>query len=437
MPDWTPLDDSPRAFAAARAVLKAQGNYTERALGYFVCKRFLHKFNCEIVTRGLDKLRDHQGRRVLLVPNHRSYLDPVIVHHVLALSGFRQPRVVALDFLGATPLAPIMKKCGAVFIRGSFADPAYREKMNQQLRAYTDNGEWLEFFLEGQRSSSGKQMEARTGLLNALTTDQPCVIYPINLSYERLIEDREFVSKTQGFNIKSALRSFLATGKGVGKMYFTVCDPIYTEAGANVRNVAASITKAIMRANVIFNTDLLAVTLLDKQETIRLETLQNEVNWLANALEHRGVYVVDRDIESTFRLLKHAISVKQKQYITIRDKTLLLYYRNRMLYTISDLVTTPSLLRREALYSPQHRPRGRDSKALRDLAKRAIEPTVFLYKYLLEQVQEGETSAKALRRSIADNPHCCYETVSNLLSVLKEDGTVTVNGDEITPVPKA
>jgi 1-acyl-sn-glycerol-3-phosphate acyltransferase len=430
---YTLLDDSLRAWRSNAAVLKDQGNYLDRSLGYFVSRKVLQRFGVQLYVKGLEKLpspEDMAGRRILLLPNHRSYLDPVIVHHVLGCSGFRQPRVVALDFLAATPLAPIFKKCGAVFIKGSFKDLEYREKMNETLRNFADKGDWVSFFPEGMRSLSGKQMDPRRGLLAGLTTDSPCVIYPINISYTRLIEDREFISKRRGFNVKHTLSSLFLPSQGAGPVYFTVGDPIYTGSGADPRETASNVTRGIMQENLVHTTDLLCTILLERQEAMDYGELEREVQWLTAALQHRGVPCTPLDLPQALLLLKHCVSTKHGT-VSIRDKTLLIYYRNRMLYTIGDLVSLPDLLRKEVLWSPPSRPRMRDAKRLKELAKRAFEPTVFLYKYLSDKIQEGETSVKELRRSLEDNPHCCYELLDNFLNVLKENGAVRVEGDTV------
>lgn len=502
--EWCPLDTSPRNFRTQRELLRQQRYYLERAVGCVVSQWLLKKLHADIRVRGLEYFTEHAaahaGRRVLLIPNHRSYLDPLVLHHVLTMAGHRQPRVAALDFLAATPLAPMLKRCGAVFIRGSFANLDYRERMNEQLRALLDAGEWLEFYLEGQRSISGKQLDPRRGLLAALTADQPCIIYPVNLSYERLIEDREFIRKRQGFDVKHAVQSLLAPGKGIGQIHVSFGAPLLTEPGVHVPELARSLTSAIMRDNVVYGSDLLAAVLLDRQEAVTATDVEGAMRWLEGVLQARGVTVGAWQLEDVLKRMRHAVTVKRRGKIrqcgegarppaardaafarlassrpsparsppatagecsscqagaphpeppeptdaapldctittattlTIRDKTLLIYYRNRMLYTITDLVVLPETLRKEALWTPERPVSADDGRRVRAFAQRALEPTVFLYKYLLDQLHEGVVSRRALQRSIEDNPHACPETVLNLLTVLKEEGLVRWDGDTV------
>lgn len=431
---YTLLDDSLKAWRSNSTTLKEQGHYTERSLGYFISRKILQRFGVKLYVKGLEKLPTPEavaGRRVLLLPNHRSYLDPVIVHHVLGCGGYRQPRVAALDFLAATPIAPMLKKCGAVFIKGNFGNLEYREKMNETLRTYADQGDWIEFYPEGMRSVSGKQMDPRHGLLTGLMADSPCVLYPITISYTRLIEDREFITKKRGFNVKQTVASLIFPSKGTGHVYFTVGDPIYTEPSDDARVKAVAVTSSILRNNLIHTTDIIATILLERQEALEIAELEREVQWLTEALQHRGVPCTTVNITQGLTLLSHCIRSKQG-VVSIGDKTLLIYYRNRMLYALGDLISLPDMLRKEVLWSPPRGVRMRDSKKIKELTKRAFEPTVFLYKYLSDQIQGGATSVKELRRSIEDNPHCCYETVTNFLNVLKEDKVLTVEGDIIT-----
>lgn len=432
MESYTPLDDTLKAFHTHSHILKAQGNYLERSLGFFACKKVLTTFNANVLTKGLEKLptaTSHANRRILLVPNHRSCIDPVIVHYVLTLAGCPQPRVAALDFIASTPLAPLFKKCGAIFIKGDWKSPDYRSKMNEEFKSITDAGEWLEFYLEGARSTSGKQLDPRHGLFTALMSDRPCVIYPINISYERLIEDREFVVKKKGFQLKSTIQSLFIPGKGIGDVYFTVGDPIYTEPDHRPPHVALSVSQEIMKLNVIHGSDLIACILLDSQEHIPFYDLEQNMERLQQALRSRGLLVAPFNLMYVLKSLRHCILLK-KGIVRIRDKTLLIYYRNRMMYAISDLATVPSLLRKEALWTPDLPPHPQDLIQLRQLAKRAIEPTIFLYKYLLDKIQEGTVSAKELRQSIEDSPHTCFETVTNFLTVLKEDGILNLSCED-------
>jgi glycerol-3-phosphate O-acyltransferase len=118
------------------------------------------------------RLREATGAsgRVLLLPNHRSCLDAVILHHVLVLAGYGQPSAIYRDYIAKTPLAPFFAHVGAVFIKEHWQDPSYREYMNAYLRKLTD---------EGDRSATGLQLPAKRGILTALTQDKACTIYPI------------------------------------------------------------------------------------------------------------------------------------------------------------------------------------------------------------------------------------------------------------------
>jgi glycerol-3-phosphate O-acyltransferase len=370
--NWTVLDDSVKAFRSQSATLKRQGNYNERLGAYLIAKKLLSRFRAQIYTSGLEQFQRarESGRRVLLVPNHRSYFDPVIVHHILALQGLPQPRVAALDFLAKTPIAPVLQRCGAVFIKGNFSDPDYRERMNEQFRQYADQGEWVEFYLEGQRSVSGKQLPPRRGLIKALTADQPCLIFPITLSFERVIEDKDLTVRSKPFKVKTTIESLCLPSHGIGKIFFAVGEPVLTEPHSDPRHTAQLVSTRIVRNNVIFPSDLVALLLLDREEPIARKELEAEVQWLTSALRHRGLEVTDSSLEETLHLLSHVITVK-KRLVSIKSKGVLLYYRNRALYTLFDLVETPDLLRLETQWTPNHKPRFSDRKTLRTIARRA------------------------------------------------------------------
>lgn len=127
--------------------------------------------------RGLVRIREllrapsETAGTVVLVPTHRSYIDFLLLSYLFFAYNMPVPHIAAgEDFLNMGIVTSLLRQSGAYFIRRSFADdPLY----NAVFRAYTQylvaHGHTLEFFLEGSRSRSGKQLHPKFGILGTVT----------------------------------------------------------------------------------------------------------------------------------------------------------------------------------------------------------------------------------------------------------------------------
>jgi 1-acyl-sn-glycerol-3-phosphate acyltransferase len=106
---------------------------------------------------------------VVLVPNHVSYMDPVL----LAIPIHRPLRYMTLEpFFRVPGLGALIRGCGAFPVRGEDADGQAVRTAIRILRA----GEVLVIFPEGGRSFDGRLLPFRAGAFRiALQTDAPVV----------------------------------------------------------------------------------------------------------------------------------------------------------------------------------------------------------------------------------------------------------------------
>jgi glycerone phosphate O-acyltransferase len=75
---------------------------------------------------------------VLILPNHRSYMDFLIVSYIFFFAGVPVPAIAAgQDFLSMGPITALLRRCGAFFMRRSFK---VRRGHYQPIQAFTEGG---------------------------------------------------------------------------------------------------------------------------------------------------------------------------------------------------------------------------------------------------------------------------------------------------------
>jgi glycerol-3-phosphate O-acyltransferase len=111
------------------------------------------------------------GRQHSLVflPNHRSYLDPLILRTVLERAGFPPNHILGGINLALWPMSSIAKRSGLVFIRRQTRDdPVYPAMMREYLGFLLRIHANLEWYFEGGRTRTGKLRPPRMGVLRYL-----------------------------------------------------------------------------------------------------------------------------------------------------------------------------------------------------------------------------------------------------------------------------
>lgn len=124
---------------------------------------------------GLTQIRnilsDPSKGSVVLVPTHRSYIDFLLMSYLFFAYNIPVPYIAAgEDFLNMGFATKILRESGAYFIRRSFADdPLYTAIFREYTQYLVAMGHTVEFFIEGSRSRSGKQLHPKFGILNTVT----------------------------------------------------------------------------------------------------------------------------------------------------------------------------------------------------------------------------------------------------------------------------
>ena len=182
----------------------------------------------ELDEEGLVRLREKsKDGTLVLLPSHKSHVDYMVLTHVFLNHHLQLPLIAAGDNLNFFPLGAIFRRAGAFYIRRSFgSDRLYGAVVDAYVRRLIKDGWSLEFFLEGGRSRSGKLLSPKVGLLSlvvdaALAVSEKTVYFvPISIGYERVVEEKAFVSElTGGEKSKEDIGGLLAGANAIAQRY--------------------------------------------------------------------------------------------------------------------------------------------------------------------------------------------------------------------------
>lgn len=160
----------------------------------------------EVDEDGVERIRE-AGRKhpVVIMPSHKSHIDYLVISYLFYRNGLIPPHIAAGANLAFFPLGQIFRGSGAFFLRRSFhGQPIYASIFRHYFRKLLRDGHWLEFFLEGGRSRTGKLLPPKFGLLkHVLETvadglQEDVVLVPTNFGYERMIEEKAYRKELEG-----------------------------------------------------------------------------------------------------------------------------------------------------------------------------------------------------------------------------------------------
>ncbi|OBA20548.1 acyltransferase-domain-containing protein [Metschnikowia bicuspidata var. bicuspidata NRRL YB-4993] len=143
----------------------------------------------------------HDPMSIVLLPNHQSHIDYVILHLILIRFQMSLPTVIAGDNLNVAIFGSILKGLGGIFIKRSFNNEAYTERnLTNYVEFVLLNKIHFEVFIEGTRSRDGKLLLPKYGILKTLASIYQkqrkenenahfdFLIQPVSITYERIYE---------------------------------------------------------------------------------------------------------------------------------------------------------------------------------------------------------------------------------------------------------
>uniref|UniRef100_A0AAR2J729 Glycerol-3-phosphate acyltransferase 1, mitochondrial n=1 Tax=Pygocentrus nattereri TaxID=42514 RepID=A0AAR2J729_PYGNA len=148
----------------------------------------IHKGQLEMVKKAAT---EHNAPLVFL-PVHKSHIDYLLITFILFCHNIKAPHIAAGNNLNIPIFSTLIRKLGGFFIRRKLDEaPDGKKDYTEELLRQQ---QFLEVYLEGTRSRSGKPSPARAGMLS-IVVDVMCagsipdvLIVPVGISYDRIIE---------------------------------------------------------------------------------------------------------------------------------------------------------------------------------------------------------------------------------------------------------
>uniref|UniRef100_A0A8C1KKN3 Si:ch73-21k16.5 n=1 Tax=Cyprinus carpio TaxID=7962 RepID=A0A8C1KKN3_CYPCA len=171
-----------------------------RLLGFALSKVFKSVFSSIHVNEdGLTRLQQAiQEYPVILMPNHRSYMDFLVLSYIMFTYDLSIPVIAAgIPLMGMKLIGEIFRRSGAFFIRRAIgSDKLYWAVLSEYVRTIVRTGYApLEFYIEGLRSRTLKSLTPKLGMMHMVL--EPFFkgevfdisLVPISISYERVLEE--------------------------------------------------------------------------------------------------------------------------------------------------------------------------------------------------------------------------------------------------------
>ncbi|MCO4761261.1 MAG: 1-acyl-sn-glycerol-3-phosphate acyltransferase [Myxococcales bacterium] len=160
----------------------------------------------EVDAEGLERIRQ-AGKRgpIVIAPSHKSHIDYLVISYIFYRNGMVPPHIAAGANLSFFPVGWCFRHAGAFFLRRTFrGQPIYGAAFEAYVTKLLKDDHWLEFFIEGTRSRTGKLLPPRYGILRMILQSvadgvvPDVMIAPTNFGYERMIEEAAYRRELEG-----------------------------------------------------------------------------------------------------------------------------------------------------------------------------------------------------------------------------------------------
>ena len=301
-------------------------------------------YRVDVDDHGLKELRKlGQHASLIFLPNHKSYLDPVILRSTLAKHGFPPNYVLGGDNLAFWPMASLARRNGIVFIRREFKSAdVYKRTLRTYLGFLLSNQANLEWYIEGGRSRSGKLRPPRYGILSYVVDafnnieDEAAYCVPVSVTYDQQHEIGAISAEEMGAakspeSVKWLYNYAKDQSRALGRVHLRFGEPLSigeaiesvrlaelakaeeqgTEPPANldryaVPKIAFEVSHRINKVTPITPTSLVTFALLDNEDrALTLRESQAVLDPLLNYIALRGLPLTsDVEVSETNGLLR-------------------------------------------------------------------------------------------------------------------------------------
>jgi len=229
---------------ATKYVREIAANYSYSAIvvAEMAVSWLWHRIYNGIKVRNFENLQHRAlGHEVIYVPCHRSHLDYVLVSYLVHEHGFIPPHIAAGLNLNLPLVGPLMRRCGAFFLRRSFrSQKLYSTVFYEYLSMIQTQGVSIEYFIEGTRSRTGRLLPPRAGMLAMSVRSylnapvRPIMFQPVYIGYERLVEGDSYTVELSGKAKRTERFSDLGKIFGIlrhnyGEAHVSLSEPIFLD----------------------------------------------------------------------------------------------------------------------------------------------------------------------------------------------------------------
>ncbi len=161
-----------------------------------MCRWLGRAYKLDVRPSQIKKIAELNKQSTLVfLPNHRSYLDPLILRSALQDSDFEPNHVLGGLNLSFFPMGTIARRNGVVFIRREFKDDdIYKVCLKAYMAYLVKHKQNLEWYIEGGRTRTGKLRPPRMGILSYLVdaydeyAEEDVLIIPVFVGYDQQYE---------------------------------------------------------------------------------------------------------------------------------------------------------------------------------------------------------------------------------------------------------
>lgn len=272
-------------------------------LGVIFQRRFT---GISVDTAGLAKIREvGRAAPVVLVPSRRSIFDYFVYSFVFYTHGLIPPHVAVREQKKLNFFKPFLRHSGAFFVRHRISDNLmYERTLRQYVRKLIKEGYWLEFFIEGSRSRSGKLQTPRNELLSmvvgavATGATSDAWLVPCSVTYERVVEgtsfDRERMGKDKGpqrVSVGHILKRARDIGARFGKLYMQFGEPLSLKAYLESQGVTVPVESdlavppiVVRRLGYMLMSDINASLVVTPQNLVAFVLMTNRGRGIPRAI---------------------------------------------------------------------------------------------------------------------------------------------------------
>jgi glycerol-3-phosphate O-acyltransferase len=274
---------------------------------------------------------------LILIPNHKSHIDYLILSYLLYHNNMPCPHIAAGKNLSFWPMGPIFRGGGAFFIRRTFRGAVlYAKVFAEYIHKLLQEGFNIEFFIEGGRSRTGKLIMPKLGLLSILLDaykNEACedmIFVPIYIGYDRVIEETAYLNELEGRqkekeNFLQVIKARKFLKNRYGKIYIQFHDPIsindlLSQHGSSLadmeskqknafcRNLGHRIINSINSVTVVTSYGLVASAILNcPAKKFSYDALKANVETYIKYLHAQDARLADTLVQDYGHAVRHAL----------------------------------------------------------------------------------------------------------------------------------